>query len=93
MTANYCKETLKSEIVEYIVSRLPSFSLESDCDASFSRLGLDSADHVHLSTIIEDHLQIEVDPALAFNYPTMNSLFSHIESLRMTHAPELDEVV
>jgi hypothetical protein len=32
-----------------------------------------------MTAIIEDHLQMTVDPALAFDYPTINSLVNYLQ--------------
>ncbi len=79
MTSEFNKKTLITKIADYISSKAENFSKENHSDTSFSRLGLDSADHVQLSAIVEEHLKIEVEPTLAFDYPTINSMISFLE--------------
>ncbi|MFC6635710.1 acyl carrier protein [Microbulbifer taiwanensis] len=79
MTADFCLKPLMEQIADFIVAKTPEFSIEEHSDTSFSSLGLDSADHVRLSALVEDHLSIEVDPTLAFDYPTINALTAHLE--------------
>jgi acyl carrier protein len=33
-----------------------------------------------MTAMIKDHLQIKVDPALAFDYPTINSLVNYLQT-------------
>lgn len=73
------KDKLVDKLIEYLSAKVPSFSSEENLDSSFSSLGLDSVSHVEMTTIIEEHLQITIDPALAFDYPTINSLVDHLQ--------------
>lgn len=78
MNKAFSKEALIAEITHYIASKVEGFSLEQHIDTSFSRLGLDSAGHVQLTTVIEDYMQVEIAPTLAFDYPTVNALVNHL---------------
>lgn len=73
------KDALVEKLVEYLSAKVPGFSSTEHLDNSFSSLGLDSVAHVELTAIIEDHLQVMVDPALAFDYPTINSLVNYLQ--------------
>ncbi len=73
------KDALVETIVRYISAKVPHFSSKEHLDSSFSALGLDSAAHVEMTTVIEDYLQVTIDPALAFDYPTVNSLVNYLQ--------------
>ncbi|QQX80333.1 acyl carrier protein [Shewanella sp. KX20019] len=75
----FCKQTLTKAISQYLSEVIEEFSAELHLDTSFSRLGLDSTGHVQLSAIIEDHIQVEIEPTIAFDYPTINSLIQFLE--------------
>ncbi|BDA73883.1 hypothetical protein CAL7716_080490 [Calothrix sp. PCC 7716] len=84
------RSALIEKLVEYISAKIPDFSPKEHLDNSFSGLGLDSASHVEMTSIIEDYLQVTVDPALAFNYPTINSLVDYLQQ-NFIEATELEE--
>lgn len=75
----FCRQTLTEDITQYLCEAIEEFSTEQHLDTSFSRLGLDSTGHVQLSAIIEDHTQTEIEPTIAFDYPTINSLLQFLE--------------
>ena len=77
---NFCRKTLTEDISAHLTEAIDEFSIELHLDTSFSRLGLDSAGHVQLSGIIEDHTQTEIEPTIAFDYPTINALLQFLES-------------
>lgn len=72
------RDCLKSAVAKQIKAKLPSFDQSLHADISFSKLGLDSMGHVELSTVIENTLSISVEPDIAFNYPTLNSLVGFV---------------
>jgi acyl carrier protein len=74
------KVTLTEKLSEYLSAKVPGFSSTEHLDSSFSSLGLDSVSHVEMTAMIEDYLQIKVDPALAFDYPTINSLVNYLQT-------------
>ncbi|MEZ9199879.1 acyl carrier protein [Shewanella sp. 10N.286.54.B9] len=76
----FCKQTLTEDITLYLTDAIEEFSVEQHLDTSFSRLGLDSTGHVQLSSIIEDHTETEIEPTIAFDYPTINSLLQFLEA-------------
>jgi acyl carrier protein len=49
-----------------------------DPDAKFSRLGLDSVNSVTLILALEEWLGMELNPELAFDYPTLRKLSGHL---------------
>ncbi|CAM4141254.1 acyl carrier protein [Pseudoalteromonas ostreae] len=90
MNKSFCKNTLINDISDYIVMRIEGNNGEIQRDISFSRLGLDSAGHVQISAIIEDHMQIDVSPTVAFDHPTINSLIKYIDELTIAHIEEAE---
>ena len=76
---DFNKQELINQLITYLSGNISQFNAEKHLDTSFSRLGLDSAGHVQLSTIVEDLTQLEVEPTLAFDYPTINALANHLE--------------
>ncbi|MEM9577076.1 MAG: acyl carrier protein [Pseudomonadota bacterium] len=55
-----------------------------DRDASLTSFGLDSLEMVNLVARMEEALGIELEPELAFNYPTINALADHISQSQET---------
>lgn len=86
------KDALVEKLIAYLSAKVPGFSSTEHLDNSFSSLGLDSVAHVELTTIIEDHLQVMVDPALAFDYPTINSLVNYLQQNVVEGASLTEEV-
>ncbi len=52
-----------------------------DGDTSFSAMGLDSMTQVTLIGRLEEYLGLELDPTLAYDYPTINALAGKLEAL------------
>ena len=84
-------DVLVKKLIEYVSAKVPGFSPQEHLDNSFSGLGLDSASHVEMTAIIEDYLQITIDPALAFNYPTVNSLIGYLQQQKFIEVTDLKE--
>lgn len=72
---------LKESLTAFIATRTGFPFQEKDMNCSFSRLGLDSADHVSISMIIEDITRASIEPTIAFDYPTINTLMKECERL------------
>ncbi|MCV2881304.1 acyl carrier protein [Actibacterium sp. XHP0104] len=51
-----------------------------DPDASLTSFGLDSMAMVELVSALEEQLDRELEPELAFNYPTINALARHLSA-------------
>lgn len=86
------KDTLVEKLIEYVSAKMPGFSSTEHLDSSFSSLGLDSVSHVEMTAIIEDYLQVTIDPSLAFDYPTINSLVDYLQQ-NFVNVIELKEEV
>ena len=69
-------------IAEVITTLLPKSLLgntdQVGGDVSFQSIGLDSAQMVEMIAQLETKLGISLEPELAFNYPTVNSLAAYI---------------
>ena len=78
MFSEKLKEALVEAISEYVVTQIPSFDIAEHAETSFSRLGLDSLSHVELTAVIEKTLSVELEPDLAFNYPTVTALIQFL---------------
>ncbi|PSW22269.1 phosphopantetheine-binding protein [Photobacterium sanctipauli] len=74
------KNAMLDDICAFLESEVEDFCRNSHLDTSFSRLGLDSMGHVQLSSIVEKHTGQEIDPTLAFDYPTINSMLEHLQA-------------
>lgn len=85
------KEELISVIEKYLASKVASFDEDKHSETSFSRLGLDSLGHVELSAAIEKNFDIQVQPDIAFNYPTIKALTNHVLDLITTEAQQAKE--
>lgn len=73
---------LEKRMVERVAEILRIPIQEVRVDEEFANLGLNSVHAVTLSGELEDLLQVEVDPTLVFEYPTIASLASHVLSLK-----------
>ena len=51
---------------------------EIDQDASFASFGLDSLAMVELVARVGDALEVDLEPELAFNYPTIAAVSAHL---------------
>ncbi|WP_058042447.1 acyl carrier protein [Streptomyces roseifaciens] len=61
-------------LIERVASYLRLDTREVDPQESFANLGLDSVYALTLTADIEDTLGIEVEPTLAWDYPTISAL-------------------
>jgi acyl carrier protein len=58
--------------------------LPVDMDTSFDALGLDSLARVELITALENQFNVNLDPVLGFEYPTIRSLSEHIAHMEQS---------
>ena len=65
-------------IVAYMADLLEIDPEEIDTALTFDRYGLDSSAAVGLTGDLEDWLGIEIDPTLLYDYPTIDSLATHL---------------
>ena len=56
-----------------------------DPDSKLTRLGLDSATSVHLMVALEEWLGVDLEPELAFEYPTLRALSDRVAEILASH--------
>ena len=59
-----------------------------DPDAKLARLGMDSARTVSFILALEDWLRMEIDPELAFEYPTISQLAKYLSVRGSEQTPQ-----
>jgi acyl carrier protein len=71
-----------AEISDFIRARVATYasfpSSEIRLDQPFAEYGLDSISAVSLCADIEDHLKVQVEPTLAWDYPSINALATYL---------------
>lgn len=74
------RESLEIEdwLVDYLVRLLKLEAHEVRTDVRFESFGLDSAATVGLTGDLSDWLQMDVDPSLAYDHPTVAALAKHL---------------
>ena len=65
---------------KYLSTTLALPASQIDPQAKFSQYGMDSASLVSLLVGLEDWLNIEIDPEIAFEHPTIAALAKHLVS-------------
>lgn len=71
-------DILADALADFIETSSGARPATVDRDASLTSFGLDSLAMVNLVVLIEERLGIELEPELAFNYPTINALAGFI---------------
>ncbi|MFF8430700.1 acyl carrier protein [Streptomyces sp. NPDC016566] len=80
---------LEAWLIERVAGYLRLDAQEVDPQAPFSDLGLDSVYALALAGDIEDALGVDVEPTLAWDYPTISALSNGLMAL-MRAAKEAD---
>ena len=76
------KSSIEDVIVSFLKTKLgDTVPREFLYSASFADLGLDSAEAVMLTGKLADHFQIDIDPVVVFEYPSVASLARFIKEL------------
>jgi|GEM_PF-4861861 len=73
-------DILSDALADIVETNSGERPVKLDRDASLTSFGLDSLAMVNLVALIEERLETELEPELAFNYPTINALAGHLES-------------
>ena len=73
-------ETLSRWLQEQVAELVERSTDEIALDAPLAEQGLDSVDAVGLSGELEELLQIELDPTIAYEYPSIEQLVSFLQS-------------
>ncbi len=80
---------MKKEIAVWLRTYLePHFAERNmvvDDNTSFDALGMDSITRVELVAAIEEKFELDLDPVLGFEYPTIGSLSTRIASTELFH--------
>lgn len=75
------KDEIQTWIVSYLADLLEVDPEEVDITIPFDRYGLDSSAAIGLTGELEDWLGSQVDPTLLYDYPTVESLVQHLNSI------------
>jgi acyl carrier protein len=65
-------------LTHYLANLLDMEPDDVDVETPFEGYGLDSAAAVAMTGDLEDWLQIELDPTLVYDYPTIEKLANHL---------------
>jgi acyl carrier protein len=65
-------------MVAYIAEILEVDSSKIDINVPFDRYGLDSSVAIGLTNELEEWLEIQLDPTLLYDYPTIDALVKHL---------------
>lgn len=76
------KHDIQDWIRHHLAELLEREPAEIDMEASFNQLGLDSSCAVALVGDLEDHLGIEIEPTLPYDYPSIRKLAEQLASMR-----------
>ena len=82
-TSNQEKITAKiieDWLVNYLVELLEVKPEDIDMETPFDRYGLDSSVAVALTGDLEDWLEVDIDPTIIYDYPTIKSLVEYLET-------------
>ncbi len=74
-------DTIQTYLMNEIRNATPPNGVELDGDTSFSSMGLDSMTQVSLIGKLEERFEVELDPTLAYDYPTVNALSKKLDEL------------
>lgn len=69
---------IQAWIVSYLAQLLEVNSDDIDIATPFDRYGLDSSAAVGMTGDLEDWLNIELEPTLVYDYPTIKALTQHL---------------
>lgn len=72
---------IQAYLMTEIRGAAPPGGTEPDGDTSFSAMGLDSMTQVTLIGRLEERFGVELDPTLAYDYPTVNALSGKLGEL------------
>jgi acyl carrier protein len=73
-------EEVQDWVMSYIAELLEVETEEIDITLPFSTYGLDSSVAVGLTGDLGDWLELDLDPTLLYDYPTIKSLVEHLSS-------------
>jgi acyl carrier protein len=73
---------------DYLATLLDVPAARIDPEAKLARLGMDSARTVSFVLALEDWLRMEIDPELAFEYPTISQLAKFLSARGSDQKPQ-----
>ena len=79
-SAPYGRDEIARWLTEYLAFLLEEKPEAIDVELSFDRYGIDSATAVSLVADLEDWMQLELDPTIVYEYPTVRELSEFLES-------------
>lgn len=82
----FSRDDLRDWMVAYLARLLDMEPAEIDPGCSFELYGLDSSGAVGLSGDLEDLLGTTFDTSLVYDYPTIDALLDHLQSLALVRA-------
>ena len=71
-------EEIQAWMISYLAQLLEVDSDEIDTATPFDRYGLDSSAAVGMTGDLEDWLNVELDPTLVYDYPTIKALTQYL---------------
>ena len=71
-------DAIVEHCVGFVAHMLGRSAHDIDPNARFSRIGLDSANSVQLLVSLEEFVDMDLDPDLIVDYPTIRSLAAHV---------------
>ena len=78
---NFGVAEIQDWVVAYLADLLEIEPEEIDVTVPFERYGLDSSAAVALTGDLEDWLEVEIDPTLLYDYPTVEALVKYLASI------------
>ncbi|MEM9535139.1 MAG: acyl carrier protein [Cyanobacteria bacterium P01_E01_bin.45] len=78
--SNPSSSKIQDWMINYIADLLQASSDDIDTDTPFDRFGLDSAAAIGMTGELEDWLDLEIDPTLMYDYPTIKGMATYLEA-------------
>lgn len=78
---------IETWIISYLAKTLELNPNEIDTTISFDNYGLDSSTAAFMTSDLENWLEFEIDPALPYEYSTIQELSQHL-ALKVKNLPE-----
>jgi len=80
-------EEIQEWLVNYLARILETPPAEIDVDASFDQFALDSVNAIGMTGDLETWLGVQIDPMVAYDYPTIRSLSQYLAELSAANKP------
>jgi acyl carrier protein len=86
MSRPMTKDDIRDRMIELVANALASSPQAIRSDMLFSKLGLDSVAVVDIARQLEMWLQLEIDPTVAWDYPTIDAMAVYLEEQSQVQA-------